>query len=147
VILITGQMIKAFAGLIAVVLMMTGEHKVYMKITIIWGIINVILSVLLVSRFGMIGAAAATAFCLSMVDMYSIHIIHKKLSVLTLAKGYKFDIVFIAAVSIIYSLFGYNEMNNGYHLLLIVSLIIYMWKSIRYNDIPWRLLLSNHKTG
>ena len=52
-----GQMIKAGAGLIGVMLQMTGEHKVYMKVNIFWGIVNIILNILLVPRYGMIGAA------------------------------------------------------------------------------------------
>jgi hypothetical protein len=90
----------------------------------------------------MIGAAAATALCLAMIDIICILVIHRRLSVLTLAKGWKFDIVFVAAVAIIYSLFNYINFYPGHHLLLIVALTVYMWKSIASNDIPWRLLLA-----
>ncbi len=104
IILIFGQMIKAGAGLVGVILQMTGEHKVYMKITMIWGIINIILNIILVPRYGMIGAAAATAFSLSMIDVMCIFIIQKRLSLSTLAKGLKFDIVFIVVVAGLYEL-------------------------------------------
>ena len=44
-ILVFGQLIKACAGLIGVILQMTGEHRVYMRINIFWGIVNIILNV------------------------------------------------------------------------------------------------------
>jgi hypothetical protein len=33
----------------------------------------------------------------------------------------------------------------GYHILLIGALIVYIWKSIVSNDIPWRMLIAKHK--
>ncbi len=143
VILTLGQMIKAGAGLIGVILQMTGEHKVYMKVNIIFGILNIILNILLVPRYGMTGAAAATAFCLIMVDIICIFIIHKRLSILTLAKGIKFDIVFIIVVFIIYYLFSYNNIFAGHHILLFLALAAYLWKTISNHDIPWHFLLQN----
>lgn len=144
VILTIGQMIKAGAGLIGVILQMTGEHKVYMKVNIIFGILNIILNILLVPRYGMTGAAAATAFCLSMVDIISIFIIYKRMSILTLAKGIKFDIVFIAVVTAVYFLFNYSDFYIGHHLLLFVAITVYLWKSISNHDIPWKLLIGKY---
>ena len=144
-ILAIGQLIKAGMGLVGVLLQMTGGHKAYMKINIFWGITNVILNIILVPRFGMIGAASATTFCLTMIDIVSVFVIYRRLSVLTFARGLKFDILFIAAVSIIFSLFCYTKFYMGYHLLLIAALMVYMWKSIASHDIPWRLLLPKHK--
>jgi O-antigen/teichoic acid export membrane protein len=146
-ILVLGQMIKAGAGLIGVILQMTGEHRVYMKINIIGGILNIILNILLVPRYGMIGAAAATAFCLSLIDVICIFIIRQRLSVLTLAKGIKFDIIFIASVSIIYFMTIYYKLYPGQHLLLAASLAVYLYKSISNHDIPWRLLIDKYKRG
>lgn len=147
VILILGQMIKAFAGLISVLLMMTGGHKVYMKVTIIGGILNIVLNVILIPLYGITGAAAATAFCLIMVDITCIFIIHKRLSILTLARGLKFDVVFLALVGSIYLLFQYNDFHLGQHLLLIAALTVYMWKSIKNHDIPWSLLIRRNQEG
>ncbi len=146
-ILVLGQMIKAGAGLIGVILQMTGEHKVYMKINIIWGVLNIILNILLVPRYGMVGAAAATAFCLSMVDIICIFIIHKRLSVLTLAKGLKFDIIFLSLVTILYLLITYYKFYPGQHLLLVAALTVYLWKAVSNHDIPWRLLIDRYKKG
>ncbi len=147
VILTLGQMIKAGAGLIGVLLQMTGEHKVYMKVNIILGIINIILNILLVPSYGMTCAAVATAFCLVMVDIICIFIIHKRLSILTLAKGIKFDIVFIAVITAVYFLLSYSDFHIGHHLLLFVALTVYLWKSLSHHDIPWKLLIGKYKEG
>jgi len=95
----------------------------------------------------MTGAAAATAFCLTMVDIICIFIIHKRLSILTLAKGDKFDIVFIVVIASIYFLFSYSGFNIGHHLLLFVALTVYLWKSITNHDIPWKLLIGKNIDG
>jgi O-antigen/teichoic acid export membrane protein len=144
-ILIVGQLIRASAGMIGTILQMTGEHKIYMKINMVWGMFNIILNVILIPRFGMIGAAAATAFCISMVDLTCIYVIHKRLSVLTLAKGLKFDIVFIIIVFFIYLLLNYSELYIGTHILLFIALVVYLWKALSNNDIPWRLLIVKYK--
>lgn len=144
-ILSIGQLIKAGMGLVGILLQMTGQHKVYMKINIFWGILNVILNIILVPRFGMIGAAIATTFCLSMIDIVGVFMIYKRLAVLTFARGLKFDLAFIGVVSLIFLVFCYTKFYLGYHLLLIAALIVYVWKSIAHNDIPWRFLLPKHK--
>ncbi len=145
VILTAGQLIKAGSGLIGGILQMTGEHRIYMKINIIWGVLNIILNIFLVPRFGMIGAAAATAFCLSMIDIICIFVVYKRLSILTLPKGLSFDLVFIAIVAAVYLLFNYIGFSAGQHLLLFIALTVYLWKSITYNDIPWRFLVAKYK--
>ena len=144
-ILVLGQMIKAGAGLIGVILQMTGEHKIYMKINIIMGIVNIILNVILVPRYGMIGAAIATALCLSLVDIICIFIIHERLRVFTIAKGLSFDIIFISVVAAIYFLLSYYELYVGHHVLLVSALAVYLWKSFINNDIPWRLLINKQE--
>lgn len=143
-ILSIGQLIKAGSGLVGVLLQMTGEHKIYMKINIFWGIVNIILNIILVPRFGMFGAAVATAFCLSMIDIVGVFVIYKRLSLLTFAYGLKFDIIFIFVVAIFY--FFLKDYNQWYHFLLVVSLTVYLWKSFANNYIPWRMLFAKYRT-
>ncbi len=146
VILSIGQLIKAGSGMVGILLQMTGEHKTYMKITVFWGGVNVALNIVLVPYFGIIGAALSTAFCMSMLNVVSVFTAFNRLSVLTLAKGIKFDVLFAAAVAILYFLCSFSNFNLGYHFLLIGSLIIYSWKSIANDDLPWRLLLAKSRT-
>ena len=144
-ILSIGQLINAGSGLVGYLLQMTGGHKILMKINIFWGILNVILNIILVPRLGIIGAALSTAFCLAMVNIVSVIVVYNRLSVLTLAKGLKFDFVFIAVVAFLYLICRYMNFYMGYHLLLISSIIVYIWKSIANDDLPWRLLLAKTK--
>ena len=146
VILSIGQIIKASTGLVGYTLQMTGEYKTFMKITVFGGISNIILNILLVPYFGMLGAATATTLCFTMVNITCVFVIHKRLNVLTLAKGLKFDVIFVAVVAILYFLFSYNNFYFGYHILLIGALIVYIWKSIANHDLPLRLLFAKHKT-
>lgn len=145
VILSIGQLINAGSGLVGWFLQVTGGHKTYMKISIFWGILNVLLNLILVPRFGIIGAAMSTAFTLSMVNIISVWVIYNKLSILTLAKGLKFDVVFAVVVATLYFLFKYNDFYIGHHLLLISALIVYVWKSIVNGDLPWRYLTAKYK--
>ena len=80
-----------------------------------------------------------------MVNIVSVIVVYNRLSVLTLAKGLKFDFVFIAVVAFLYLICRYINFYMGYHLLLISSIIVYIWKSIANDDLPWRLLLAKTK--
>lgn len=146
VILSIGQLIKVGTGLSGFLLQMTGWHKNLMKITVFSGILNICLNILLIPPFGMLGAAVSITLCVSMVNLASIFVIYKKLSISILARGLKFDAVFLAIVGLFYSLFTYGNSPMGIHLLFIAAVTIYMWKSITNNDIPWRLLIAKHKT-
>ncbi|MDO8281330.1 MAG: flippase [Thermodesulfovibrionia bacterium] len=140
VILSLGQLVNAGSGLTGWFLQMTGGHMAFMKITIFWGICNVILNIIFVPRFGIIASAVSTSFTLSMVNIMSVWLIYKKSSILTLAKGLQFDIVFIAVIASLYFILRINNVNAGQHYLLIAALVIYMWKSVACGDFPWRYL-------
>lgn len=145
-ILSIGQLINAGSGLVGYLLQMTGEHRTFMRISVFFGILNVVLNVMLVPYLGIVGAGLSTAFCLAMTNIVSVFVIYKKMSVLTLAKGLKFDIVFVSIVAIIYGVFNYNSFNLGLHLLLITALIVYITKSVINHDYPWRFLFTKYKT-
>lgn len=146
VILSIGQLVNSGAGLVGWLLQMTGGHRTFMKITIFWGILNVILDIILVRYFGIIGAALSTAFCLAMVNIVSVFVIRNKLSVVTLARGVGFDIFFMVIVAILYFIITYNNIYMGSHFLLVIALIIYMTKSIIKGDLPVQYLLEKYKT-
>jgi O-antigen/teichoic acid export membrane protein len=146
-ILVAGQVINTGSGLVGFFLQMTGGHKVYMKITIFFSIANVILNFLLVPRFGINGAAFSTAFCLAMINIMSVWVVYNRSSVLTLARGIGFDGIFCSAVAGLYFFCRYNSFEAGYHILLIISLTVYVGKSLLKNDIPWRLILTKYRAG
>ncbi len=146
-ILTIGQAINTGSGLVGFFLQMTGGHKVYMKITIIFSIANVLLNFLLVPRFGINGAAFSTAICLAMINIVSVCVVYKRSDVLTLARGLGFDAIFCSAVFLLYVLCRVNSLEVGYHILLVASLAVYVGKSLMKNDIPWRLILSKYISG
>lgn len=146
-ILSIGLLIHVGSGLVGYFLQMTGWHKGYMKITIIFGMLNVVLNVILVPRFGINGTALSTAFCLAMVNIVSVYVAYRKYSVLMLPRGLGFDILFGAVVALFYFFCRYTGFETGYHILLIAALTVYVGKSIVNHDIPWRLIVTKYKTG
>ncbi|MBI4847205.1 MAG: flippase [Nitrospirae bacterium] len=144
VILAVGQLINAGSGLVGYFLIMTGEHKTFMKINIFFGCLNIILNIILVPYFGIIGAALSTSFCLAMVNIVSVYIIHSKHSILTLARGVNFDILFLTVVAIIYYLINIMDFNMGYHFLLAIALTVYIGKSIIKGDLPLQYLTAKN---
>ena len=145
IILTVGYLISTSTGIVGLFLQMTGQHKVFMKLNILFLLLNVILNIILVTRFGMLGAAMATAFCIVMLQMICAIIIYKRFSIVSLPEDFKFDIYFVVAVSILYSVFTYAEISFGPHLLLAGALTIYLWKSLTHHDIPWRILLAKYR--
>jgi O-antigen/teichoic acid export membrane protein len=142
-ILSIGQIVNSSTGLVGYLLQMTGGHRIIMKINIFWGILNVILNLILVPYLGINGAAISTAFCLAMGNITAVIAVHKSLSVFTLAKGIRFDILLAITVGILYLLS--NNLIFFKHLILIGALIIYVSKSIIHHDIPWRLLFASFR--
>ena len=141
-ILCLGQLINAGSGLVGMVMQMTGGHKALMRITLFWGVVSILLNIMLVQSIGIEGAAFSTAFCLAMVNIVSVIVVYKKISILTIAKGVKFDIVFSCIVGIIYCLCNRYELYFGYHILFISALAVYAWKSIANKDLPIGLVFS-----
>ncbi|MBI4843143.1 MAG: flippase [Nitrospirae bacterium] len=139
-ILAAGQLVNAGSGLVGYFLLMTGEHRTYMKITVFFGILNVILNFMLIPSLGIIGAALSTALCLAMVNISAVYIIYKKLSVFTLARGSVFDILFLSAVAFIYYLLSAWGISYGHHILFVTALTLYIGKSIINGDFPLHYL-------
>ncbi len=145
VILTIGHLINTSTGLVGLFLQMTGKHRFYMRINIFYGLLNLILNIILVPSYGMIGAAISTAFCLSMLELTCTIFVYKHFSISMLPEDFKFDIIFMVVFSILYLYLSYTGLYSGYHLLLLIALTIYTWKSITRNDIPWRLLIARFR--
>lgn len=61
-VLLAAKVVNALTGSVGAVLSMTGNHAVAARVIAVAAIVNVGLNAILVPRFGMVGAAAATAF-------------------------------------------------------------------------------------
>jgi O-antigen/teichoic acid export membrane protein len=65
-------------------LMMTGHEKLLRNTVVACGALNVALSVVLIPRYGMVGAAASTAFTFGLMGLIATVLVHWKLSILVL---------------------------------------------------------------
>ncbi len=61
-ILVTGQMINALCGSVAILMIMTGHQKKSLPVVVCSALINVVLNAILIPLFGIAGAAIATSF-------------------------------------------------------------------------------------
>ncbi|MBI4697587.1 MAG: flippase [Nitrospirae bacterium] len=145
VILSAVHLINSATGLSGVFLQMTGQHRLYMKINIFFGIINILLNIIFVSRLGMVGAATATALSIAMLEITGTIIIYRRFSVLAFPKKISFDVFIIIASSILFVLSNLAGIYAGPHIILVSAMSVYIWKSIVNNDIPWRSLVARYK--
>lgn len=145
IILTVAHLISAGTGLVGLFLQMTGQHKTYMKLNMLFVVLNIFLNVVLIRRFGMLGAATATALCMAMLEVACAGIIYRRFSIFAIPESLKFDIFFVSAISVLYLSILYAEIYMGVHILLLAALAVYLWKSFSYNDIPWRSLVARYK--
>ncbi len=82
-ILLFGQVANAMSGSVGYILQMTGKEKVYHNILLIALLFNITLNFILIPKFGIEGAAIASAFSLLLWNLCSVFYIYKKYNVLT----------------------------------------------------------------
>ncbi len=82
--LIAGQLVNSITGSCGYMLQMTGLHKLFMKISLTCGIINLILDFFMVRHFGKEGIAAATAFSLATQNILTMVVVYRKTGIWTM---------------------------------------------------------------
>jgi O-antigen/teichoic acid export membrane protein len=87
-ILAVGQLINVATGLVGALLIMTGHQKYIRNNIMVCAMLNLAGNLILVPRYGAVGAAASTAFSLGFMNVISWLLVLKKLRVNTL--GYIF---------------------------------------------------------
>ena len=85
-ILLIGQIVNAMSGSVGFILQMTGREKVYQNILLLTLVINITLNIILIPKFGIEGAAIASAFSLLLWNLCSVFYIYRKYNVLTFFK-------------------------------------------------------------
>lgn len=78
-ILLGGQIINLVTGSVNPLLIMTDNQKVLMRVSLIALILEIILLVILIPLWGLIGAAISTSTCLSLLYLYELIWVKKKL--------------------------------------------------------------------
>ncbi len=69
VILTIGQFVNAASGSVGYILQMTGKQKIFQDIILIAVIVNIILNILLIPKYGINGAAIASAFAVTLINI------------------------------------------------------------------------------
>ena len=83
-ILSVGQFVNVATGSVGYLLIMSGHEKLIRNSTMISAALNLILNVLLIPRFGIIGAAIASATSLAALNLISAALVYNSLSIMTL---------------------------------------------------------------
>lgn len=78
-ILLIGQFISSYSGPVAMLLQMSGHERNFMYISITAMLINVLLNLLLIPRYGYLGAAIASAVTLIVNNLACVYIVKRKL--------------------------------------------------------------------
>ncbi len=83
-ILALGQFVNVATGSVGFLLIMSGHERLVRNNTFVFTVINVVLNALLIPRFGVSGAAVATALTVASVNLAAAFLVYKKLSIITL---------------------------------------------------------------
>lgn len=81
IILAFGQMFNSFCGPVGNILHMTGNQKEFRNIMAYTLVINIILNLILIQKFGINGAAIATTFSLVFWNFFGVLLIRRKLGI------------------------------------------------------------------
>ncbi|MCF6297292.1 MAG: oligosaccharide flippase family protein [Flavobacteriaceae bacterium] len=76
-----GQIISALSGSVGIILLMTGNQKIFRNITLFALLINILINIILIPIYGIIGAAIATIVSISFWNIYGAYYLKKKLNI------------------------------------------------------------------
>ena len=83
-ILAFSQVINAMSGSVGIILNMTGKEKIFRNILVVALLINISFNLVLIPRYGIEGAAIASASSLVFWNLYSVFYVYRKYDLLTL---------------------------------------------------------------
>ncbi len=81
VILIAGQLINAFTGMVGSLMTMTGNQNIFLRVYLIASVADVLLNILLVPRIGVLGAAIASSVSIILLNAILYVLVWKKLGI------------------------------------------------------------------
>ena len=76
-ILLSGQIINSLSGSVALYLNMTGRQKILLYFLIVSALANIVLNLILIPKYGMVGAAISTAFSLILWNLSGVIYVYK----------------------------------------------------------------------
>lgn len=83
-ILSLGQFVNVVTGSVTYLLIMCGHEKLTRNNVTLYAILNVILNAVLIPKFGIVGAAVATATSLALMNLTAVALVYRKLAIVTL---------------------------------------------------------------
>lgn len=83
-ILSLGQFVNVVTGSVTYLLIMCGYEKLTRNNVTLYAILNVILNAVLIPKFGIVGAAVATATSLALMNLTAVALVYRKLAIVTL---------------------------------------------------------------
>ncbi len=83
-ILAAGQFVNVSTGSVGYLLMMSGNERILRNNVAFAAAVNVALNALLVPRYGILGAAAATALSVSLLNITASYLVYKKINIKTI---------------------------------------------------------------
>jgi O-antigen/teichoic acid export membrane protein len=81
-VLAIGQLINVICGSVGFLLMMSANEKIYRNITMISGVVQLILTLVLVPKMGGIGAAIASSIALVVLNVSAVFAVYSKLEII-----------------------------------------------------------------
>jgi len=84
IILSLGQFVNAISGSVGYILNMTDKENALRNITLVTAFLNIILNYIMIPKYGMNGAAIATAISIAFWNLYCAVYIYKKMNIITI---------------------------------------------------------------
>lgn len=78
-ILAIGQFVNVATGSVGYLLIMSGNERLLRNSALVAGGTNLVLTAILIPRFGVVGAAVATAICLALQNLVASYLVYKKM--------------------------------------------------------------------
>ncbi len=78
-ILAAGQFVSTISGPVGNLLQMTGNEKIFLAVVAVMAAVNVILNLVLIPRFGIVGAATASAITLTANNLVCVFVVYRRL--------------------------------------------------------------------
>ncbi|MBI2956491.1 MAG: oligosaccharide flippase family protein [Acidobacteria bacterium] len=82
-ILAAGQFVNVAAGSVGNLLMMSGHEKEYRNLALVSAALSLLLNLLLIPRYGLVGAAVASATTRALMNIGAMILVYRKLSIVT----------------------------------------------------------------
>ena len=83
-ILLIGQFINALSGSVGFILQMTGKQNTFKNIALISLLLNILLNIVLIPKYGLIGAATSSVICMILWNGLSIYKVYKFYGILSI---------------------------------------------------------------